>query len=114
MLPEDAREGQHIVYLVGVIRAAGSHNLCSRGQSLRWHDFGYGIGHGKDDGIFGHAFYHFFIHYSWTRQAYEHIGAFYDIPGTLLISGLEISAISSFPGSVPRAPYIWRPWYRRE
>ncbi|MNL73017.1 hypothetical protein D3C87_1984230 [compost metagenome] len=58
--PEYVREAEHVVYLVGVIRAAGSHDhILARFYRVRIRDLGVRVGHCKHDWVFGHRFNHF-------------------------------------------------------
>ena len=53
--PENEREPQDIVDLVGVVAATGGHDgVRPCVHRVRIGDFRIGVGHGEDDGVFGH------------------------------------------------------------
>src|SRR5699024_8774563 len=56
---EQAGEAQYVVDLVGEVAAPGGDDPDAPGFGLVGHDLGGGVGHGKDDGVFGHMAAHF-------------------------------------------------------
>ncbi len=72
---EDAREGQHVVDLVGEVRATGRGHGGAGGQSLVGHDLGHGVGAGKDDRVGGHRAHHVLGQRAGGRDTHEDVGA---------------------------------------
>ncbi len=73
---EDVREAEHVVDLVGIVRATGRDDrVLAQGRDLLRRDLRIGVGHRKDDRPVGHRQDHFRRHRALGRQAEEHIGA---------------------------------------
>ena len=74
--PEDVGEAQHIVDLVGIVRAAGGHDrVVADGSHFFRRDFRVRIRHGKDDRVWRHRAHHLGGHRALLGQAEEGIGA---------------------------------------
>ena len=74
---ENERETQHVVHLVGIIRASGGHDgIGPRGQCHVVGDLGVGVGQGEDQRIGRHALHHFGADGAAGGEAEEHVGAF--------------------------------------
>ena len=73
---EDIGEAQHVVDLVGIIRAAGRHDgiVADLGDLLR-RDLWIGVRHGEDDRLIRHARDHLLGHGARGGKAVEHVGA---------------------------------------
>ncbi len=78
-------EPQYIIYLIRVVRAAGSHDDVFPGcNSCLVINFRGRVGHGKNDGIFGHAANHGSVDNIAYRQPQKNVGACHSIgkPGS--------------------------------
>ena len=71
---EQAGEDQHVVDLVGEVRAAGTHHGGPMGQGHVGHDLRHGVGHGQEDGVLGHGLHHLPRHQPGAGDPDEHIG----------------------------------------
>ena len=75
--PEDVRETQHIVDLVGVVAAArGNDGIAADSLHVFGADFRVGVGQGQNHRVGGHAGDHLFFEHAPGRQAQKHVGAF--------------------------------------
>ena len=70
------RETQHVVDLVGIIRASGGDDRIRANRiGLFRHDLGNRIGHGEDDRLLGHFRHPFGLERARGREAEEDVGA---------------------------------------
>ena len=75
--PENEGKTQHVVDLIGKIRAPRGDHRTRRGLArLIRHDFGRGIGQREDDRILGHSAHEIGRQKAWPRQPQKHICAF--------------------------------------
>ena len=72
---ENERETEHVVDLIGIVRAAGADDrVGARGDGVFRADFRVGIGHGEDERIGGHGLDHLLGEHARRRQAEEDVG----------------------------------------
>ena len=75
--PEDEREAQDVVDLIGVVAATGrDQGVGPRGAGVLRLDLGHRVGQRQDQRPFGHGPHHRLIEQTRRRQAEEHVGAF--------------------------------------
>ena len=75
---EDVGESQHVVDLVGIVRAPrGDDCVAAGGAHVLRCDLGVGIGHGEDDRLGRHRLHHVLGDRALDREAEEHVGAFH-------------------------------------
>ena len=73
---ENVRKAQNVVHLIGVIGPPRGHNgIAADFGHLFGGNFGIGVGHGKNNGIFRHAGNHIPVHGTFRGQTDKHIGA---------------------------------------
>ena len=75
--PEDEREAEHVVHLVGVVAAPGGHDHvvpCGLGVGIG--DLGIGVGEGEDDRVGCHRLHHLLGDRPRHRDPDQRIGAF--------------------------------------
>ncbi len=78
--PEDEREAEDVVHLVGVVGATGRHDdVLTRIDGVGVADLGIGIGHREHDGPIGHRPHHVLADQIRTRQPEEHVGSLHGL-----------------------------------
>ena len=93
--PEDVREAQHVVHLVGVVRPAGGNDAVrADGFGQFRANFRLGVGQCQDDGSGAHGLDHFGGQYAGGRATQKHVGTVDHIGqgaccGVLCVAGLR-------------------------
>ena len=88
-------KAKHVIDLIGVIRTPrGNDGILAYRVGLFRCDFRIGVGHGKDNRIFGHVRDHFLCHSPLHRNAQKHIGA---VHGFVQCAQIGVGGMGRFP-----------------